>query len=300
MGRAPRVRRPYHDGLSAPPAHRPMARRKRMETLHVLDSMPPWQWPEDASDVVLAALRDRDLDEEDRVLAAELAGDPVAINDELAGVLLSIVGDADEPDALRAAAAISFGPVLDLAYTDEFEEPEAVPITEEVFHDLRAALQRAHADSNLPKDVRRMALEASVRAPEDWHREAVRAAYASDDPDWKVTAVFCMCFVPGFDREILEALESGDEDLEYHAVCAAGTWELEEARPHVARIITSRHDDRSLLLAAIEAITALDPDGAGMMLVELADETDDKEVEEAATEAMVFSEMWRDELVDDE
>ena len=60
-----------------------------------------------------------------------------------------------------------------------------------------------------------------------------RAAYSSDDEDWKLTAVFAMRSVRGFDGQILEALESENEDIHYEAVCAAGNWELEAAWSHV-------------------------------------------------------------------
>jgi hypothetical protein len=42
-------------------------------------------------------------------------------------------------------------------------------------------------------------LEASVRAPQDRHPDAVRAAYASGDAAWKLTAVFRMADVRGFE-----------------------------------------------------------------------------------------------------
>jgi hypothetical protein len=36
---------------------------------------PPYEWPEDAARIFLAALRDDRADESERLLAAELAGD---------------------------------------------------------------------------------------------------------------------------------------------------------------------------------------------------------------------------------
>jgi hypothetical protein len=53
-----------------------------------------------------------------------------------------------------------------------------------------------------------LVLEASVRAPQDWHLDAIREAYSSTDEAWSLTAVFCMRFVRGFNEQILEALES--------------------------------------------------------------------------------------------
>ena len=111
-------------------------------------------------------------------------------------------------------------------------------------------------DASVPEDVRRRILEASVRAPQDWHQDAIRAAYASDDDAWRLTAVFCMRFVRGFDEQILEALDSENPDIHYEAVCAAGSWEVDAAWPHITALVTSRKTEKSLLLAAIEAVAA--------------------------------------------
>ena len=79
-------------------------------------------------------------------------------------------------------------------------------------------------DASAPKDVRRRALEGSVRGPQTWHRDAIRAAFASADDAWKLTAVFCMRFVMGFDDQALEALNSTNPAIHYEAVVAAGNW----------------------------------------------------------------------------
>lgn len=44
----------------------------------------------------------------------------------------------------------------------------------------------------VPKEVRRRVLEGSVRAPQDWHKDAITEAYAGNDELWKLTAVFAM------------------------------------------------------------------------------------------------------------
>jgi hypothetical protein len=84
-------------------------------------------------------------------------------------------------------------------------------------------------DTETPKEVKRAVLEASVRAQDTWHKNAVAAAYRSKDEDWKLTAVFCMRFIRGFDKQILESLKSQNPNLHYHAVCAAGNWEIVDA-----------------------------------------------------------------------
>jgi len=111
----------------------------------------------------------------------------------------------------------------------------------------------------VPKLVRRRVLEASVRAVQDWHTDAIRAAAAGPDEDWKLTAAFCMQYVRGFDSQILDLLDSGNPDIHYEAICAAGTWELEDAWEHVAALLTSKSTEKPLLLAAIEAAASIRP-----------------------------------------
>jgi predicted ATPase len=52
-------------------------------------------------------------------------------------------------------------------------------------------------------------------------------------------------FVPGFGDEILEALRSDELDIRYQAVCAAGTWALDDARPQLVALAT---DDECILV----------------------------------------------------
>lgn len=257
--------------------------------LSKLKDTPPWEWPEETRDVLLKALRDEGASEADRLLAAELAGDVTVVDDELAEALLSLLRAPGEREELRGQAAISLGPVLEQADTEGFGEPEEIPISESAFVRIVESLRKLYMDADVPAGVRRRVLEASVRAPRDWHADAVRAAYAGDAPEWRLTAVFAMRWVPGFDDPILEALESGDEDVHYEAVCAAGSWGLDAAWPHVADILGSPTAGKPLLLAAIEAAADIRPGEAGAILVELTD-SEDEDVAEAAHEAMAMAE----------
>ena len=158
--------------------------------LKYLQDEPPWDWPEGAGKFLKKILTDNRASAGDRLIAAGLAGDMVVINDDLAQVLLAIIGSAQEPDELRGKAAISLGPVLDQAFADDFEDPEFIPITERTFHKIQESLRKLYLDASIPKIVRRRILEASVRAPEEWHKEAIGAAYSSGDRDMIITAVF--------------------------------------------------------------------------------------------------------------
>ncbi|MDR3741854.1 MAG: hypothetical protein P4L40_22770, partial [Terracidiphilus sp.] len=153
----------------------------------------------------------------------------------------------------------------------------------------RDSLHRLYLDDSIPKLARRRVLEASVRATEDWHRDAIQAAYSSGDRDWILTAVFAMRWVRGFDAEILEALKSADFDIHCEAVEAAGNWELAAAWPHVLALVNKPRTPKRLLLAAIGAVGSIRPAEAGPVLVELTDSLDE-EIAEAANDAMMMAE----------
>jgi hypothetical protein len=267
--------------------------------LKTMKDTPPWDWPEGAGKVLLKILRDDRADESDCLLAAELAGNGTVINEELVAALLSIVRSGEEPEQLRAKAAISLGPVLEQADMDGFEDSDDLAISEDTFRGIQDSLCKLYMDTDVPKEVRRRILEASVRARQDWHQDAIRAAYSSDDEEWKLTAVFSMRWVRGFDDLILEALESANPEIHYEAVCAAGTWELDAAWTHVAALVTSKDTDKALLLAAVDAVSSIRPKEAGVILVDLTD-GDDEDVVEAAYEAMAMAEGPSDDEYNDE
>ena len=257
--------------------------------LKTLKDIPPWEWPEGTGKMFLRILGDDQADESDRLLAVELAGDFTVIDDELAEALLSIVRSGDETEELRGKASISLGPALEHAAATGFEDADDILLSEEVFLEIQRYLRELFLDADVPQDVRRRILEASVRAPQAWHRDAVRAAYSSDDEAWKLTSVFCMRFVSGFDDQILEALDSGDPAIQYQAVCAAGDWEIDAAWRHIAALVTWDEIDKPLLLAVIEAVASIRPEEAPEILGDLAD-SDDEEIVEAVFEAFAMAE----------
>lgn len=268
--------------------------------IKTLKDIPPWQWPEKAGNMFLDVLHDDQARGSDRLLAAELAGDSTVINDDLADALLSILSNPREPDGIRGQAAISLGPALEYADMDGFEDPDDVPITEPMFRKIQGTLHKLYMDTQTPKEVRRPVLEASVRAPEKWHKNAVDAAYGSEDEDWKLTAVFCMQFIRGFDKQILESLKSQNPVIHYHAVCAAGNWGIDAAWPHIAALVTSEETEKELLLAAIEAAVFILPDKASEILSPLL-ESDDEDIVDAVFEALAMAgEIHEDEEDDDE
>ena len=267
--------------------------------LKVLEETPPWEWPQGTDEMLLGILRDNRKDKTDRLLAAGLAGDYVVINDELAAVLLAIVRNGEELEAIREKSVISLGPILETAYIDEFDDPEAVPISEETYHGIQTSLRELYMDLDVPREVRRRILEGSVRAPQEWHTEEIRDAYSSADALWRLTAVFCMQYVRGFNTQILEALESENEDIHYEAVCAAGNWGIDAAWSHIASLATSELTDKWLRLAAIEGLGNIRPQESAEILSELTS-SDDEDIVEMAFEAMAMYGLLPDEDYDDD
>jgi len=254
-----------------------------------LKNMDPWEWPEDAGGVFLQTVLDPNGSLEDRMLAAELGGDPVVINDELAQALLQVAMNADEPEELRRQAIVSMGPVLELTDLEEYDIFEDAPISEHVFLTIQESLHALFDDQNVPKNIRRSALESSVRAESDWHYEAIEQAYSSNDADWKLTAVFCMTYIQGFEEEILESLASPEEMIHYHAVQAAGNWELEEAWKHISSLAVSPKTDKDVRLNAIEALGTIQPKKSQPILERLTRD-EDEDISGVAFEALGMAE----------
>jgi hypothetical protein len=259
----------------------------------------PWEWPEDAGDTVLATLRSGSAKPSDRLLAAELAGEIVIMNDGLAEGLLTIVESEGEPEDLRSQAAISLGPLLEDGDVMGFDESDDVAVSEETFLRVGNVLRRVFDAPGTPRDVKRSVLEASVRAPKQWHEAALRNAYAQPDRDWRLTALFGMGYVPGFDTEIVANLDTGDAGLRAQAIEAAGNREIQAAWPFVVSVLDAEGPDKDVLLAAIDAAAIIRPEEAEEVLTDLLD-SDDEDVSAAADEAIMMARGLLDEELADE
>jgi hypothetical protein len=250
---------------------------------------PPWEWPSDASQTFLEALSDRHATESERMLATQLAGDFTVINEALVNGLLSLLGDRTESEQLRARAAISLGPVLEYADTADFDDLDDLKITEETFHKIQISLEKLFNLQDDSKLVRRRILEASVRAPVDWHTGAISKAYASGDSDWMLTAVFAMQYVKGFEKQILESMKSSDLKIQNEAIQAAGNWELDAAWSFIVSLIKKAGTPKNLLCSAIEAVGSIRPNEAREVLGALA-RSRDPEIADIAQDTIMMAE----------
>ncbi len=250
-----------------------------------LSNIPPWDWPENAATTVLETLSNPRASKGDRSLAVDLAGEYVILSETIVDALLNIVSSNEESGELRAKAAIALGPGLEDAATGDYDDPDDPPALSEPFvQKMQQTLHNLYSDAGVSKEVRRAILEASVRQPQSWHTGAIRSAYASNDEEWQITSVFCMRYVKGFESQILEALKSSNESIRYHAVSAAGNWDLDAAWPHVAQLVTSPNTEKHMLLAAIEAAASIRP-GETEIIEPLVD-SNDEDISEAAMEAL--------------
>jgi hypothetical protein len=152
--------------------------------LSILKDTPPWDWPGDTANRLLKILHNREANHAERKLAAELAGTSTVINDDIGFALLSIVCNSDEAQDTRATAAIALGPALEQADSLGFEDPDDILLSEQTVRHIQESLRKLYLDADVPNEVRRSAFEASIRAPQEWSRDAIRAAYASPDKAW--------------------------------------------------------------------------------------------------------------------
>ena len=273
--------------------------------LSQLENTPPWDWPVDAGRQLSAVFLDPRRPSDERQRAASLAGSPIALDDEVADALLALIVNGLEPDSVRGHAAIALGPVLATGHTDGFDNPEDMPISESTFRRIQDTLRIVYRDPDVPTEVRRRVLEASVRAPCDWHKDAVRVAYYSDDLAWKLTAVFAMRYVASFEEQILEAIDHPDQEIHYEAIRAAGVWEVEAAWPHIRSLLHGAPaTPRPLLIAAICAAGDIGGE-EGLEMLQKYSTCADEELAGAADEALLFSDTeidwdrlgWEDEDV---
>jgi len=269
--------------------------------IQILNDTPPWEWPEDAGETISKVLLDKNAPASDRLLAAELAGDNVVMDNDMAPRLLSILKDTSESEELRSKAAVSFGAGLEYAEMMDFDDygGEGDIITEETFNEIQETLRTLYYDSDTPKLVRRRILEGSVRAPMDWHKEAVEEAYSNDDTEWRVTAVFCMGYIKGFEDKILESLESENPDIHYEAVQSTGNWGINEAWPHIKELLLKEDIDKWLLIAAIEAAATVNPEESLEILTYFED-SEDQDITDAAEDALLNAGMAVDDFDDDD
>ena len=242
-----------------------------------------------------------DPDEDVRAEAREEL--TMLMDDDIARAFLD-VASSDAGEDIRADAIVGLGPIIEEAGMDFDDEdsgfaldPDLGPgISRETFDSIIREIRALYDDEAQPKLIRRRAFEVLVRDPQPWQSVEIRKHFAGSDPLWKLTAVFGMGYVAGFDKEIAETVESADEQLLYEAIRAASSMEVTEAAGRIQHLATSKGTEHDLRLVSIEALPNVDP-GSEELLEALA-RSRDQEIAETAQAAL--DELMLHQLPDDE
>lgn len=176
----------------------------------ILDLLEIGECPNDCRSALFEILQGDDPDLKLRALEFTpglVDGDAAAIRH------LDLVEHSEEPIEVRARAASALAPALE-EYGSGWEDPyRSRALSREGYRRVQKRLERVYRRATVPKLVRRRVLEASVRAPEPWHRGAIRAAWKEADAAWRRTAVHAMGYVDGFEDALAEALKVDDERI---------------------------------------------------------------------------------------
>lgn len=250
-----------------------------------------------------------DDDEEVRAEAIDELTD--RMDDDLARAFLE-VASSDAAEQVRADVIIGLGPIIQEAGEDYFDDedfgfgPElGPPVSREMFATIVGEVRGLYEDDAQPKLVRRRAFEVLVRDPQSWLATEIQKRFASDDPEWRLTAVFGMGYVAGFEKEIAAAVKSEEGLLLFEAVRAAGSMEVSAVAKRIRELVTSKSTDSDLRLAAIDALPHVDRDSFDLLkrLSRSADEDVAAAAEAALAElslAKSIDEEDDDEFDDDE
>jgi len=196
--------------------------------------------------------------------------------DSLAIRHLELVEDADEPRDVRVRAAVALGPVLEECESGWEDSWRESPLSPQGYRLVQRRLERVYRRAEAPEAVRRAVLESSARAPEPWHRGAVRAGWRSEDPAWRRTAVRAMGQIGGFEETLAEAMEADDERVVATALRAMAESGSEPAA--VEALVGFACDDETpceCRLAAIEGLRFVDSSEARRVLARLTDCSED-------------------------
>jgi hypothetical protein len=188
------------------------------------------------------------------------------MDDQIAQALLDVAG-SDASDEVRIDAIVVLGPVIEECgdeYIDDADfdfGPElGPPVSRETFASIVRSLRALYDDAAQPKLVRRRAFEVLVRDAQNWQSKEIRKHFGSTDPEWRLTAVFAMGYVAGFEKMIAETVRTAEGQLLIEAVIAAGRMSVSAAASRIHKLATSRETELDLRLAAIEALPDVDPD----------------------------------------
>jgi HEAT repeat protein len=199
--------------------------------------------------------------------------------------LVHIVQQDADPQ-VRAAAIAELGRFILLGEYEKISAADARLAQDTVLHVFR---------TETDNDLRRRALEAIANSCLDSVPGMIREMYASQEVKMRASALFAMGRTCDdmWAAEILHELSSSEPELRYEAARAAGQMELQEAVPHLKRLI-AESDDPEILEVAIWALGEIGGDQARRILTQVAaraEQQGDEEISAAARDALDAANM---------
>ena len=262
--------------------------------LEFLQEIPPWEWPKGSGEIFLEVLHDEQATESDQLIAAELAGEFSVINDELVDALIAILNRSDKSEELRGTAAIARGRPLRASSWKASRTKATVllpnpRLTRSRSHCARSTWTpitcqgRCAAESSRPPcaHLRTGILMLSER------RFPVMTRHGGSRP-----SSACATFLGSTSRFSRHSAARTRRILR-EAVIAAGEQVVDAAWPRVTALLNPSQTERSLLLAAIDAVASINPDLAPEVLNDLGGSEDD-EIATAVFDALALQEALRE------
>lgn len=188
-------------------------------------------------------------------------------------VLIGMLKDDEDKD-VRAAAATGLGKFI---YLGEMEE-----IPTDAYLDTENALLDTIKGMD-DKEVRQRALEAASFSCHKIVQDAIRRAYASEDPTWEASAMFAMG--RSADKRwadmIIENIDHPASDVQIAAIIAAGELELAESREALVILLESGQLAEDLHQVIVWSLSQIGGENVRSVLEYLLENADEEEDEEA-------------------
>jgi HEAT repeat protein len=195
--------------------------------------------------------------------------------------------ERDEELEVRSEAALALGRFVVLS--------ELGSLREEYFQQVEAGLRRALEDELEVEEVRGRALEAVGASDRPWVEQAIQAAYESEAPRLKVSALHAMgrsCdgrWLP----VLIEELANDDPEVRYEATTALGSLADRRAVAHLAPLL--RDPDLEVREAVIAALGQIGGSEAKLLLRPLLRDASPS-VQEAAAAAVAEADFGQGPL----
>ena len=185
------------------------------------------------------------------------------------------MAENDEHVLVRAEAAKALGRFVLLGEVGDLPEAE----TQRAQTTLLNILGR----DNEAVDVRRYALESIANCTRTEVTRLIDKAYKSEDDDLRASAIVAMGRTcdSRWENIILRELEDGEGDIQLESVRAAGELQLDEAVPHIVKLLADVDDNRDLLETIIWALGEIGGKQASRtldLLSERAEEENDEDL----------------------